>query len=87
MDNNIKDSYCAILEKISKTKSNFNKKSYKVNFIAVSKSQPVSKIDQVLDLGHRSFGENRVQEAALKWINLKKALLPFIFLPYYNFIQ
>ena len=72
MDNNIKDSYCAILEKISKTKSNFNKKSYKVNFIAVSKSQPVSKIDQVLDLGHRSFGENRVQEAALKWINLKK---------------
>ena len=33
-----------------------------VNIIAVSKVQPISKIVEVLEKGHRTFGENRVQE-------------------------
>jgi len=35
--------------------------------IAVSKKQPVPKIEEALEAGHRHFGENRIQEAAEKW--------------------
>lgn len=38
-----------------------------VKLIAVSKVQPNERVAQVLDQGHRLFGENRVQEAAEKW--------------------
>lgn len=38
-----------------------------VKLIAVSKVQPLERIEAVLDAGHRLFGENRVQEAAGKW--------------------
>lgn len=35
--------------------------------IAVSKVQPNSRVQAILEQGHRVFGENRVQEAAGKW--------------------
>lgn len=35
--------------------------------VAVSKVQPLERIEAVLAAGHRRFGENRVQEAAGKW--------------------
>jgi len=35
--------------------------------VAISKLQPLDRIDAVLAQGHRVFGENRVQEAAGKW--------------------
>ncbi|MEO1452658.1 MAG: YggS family pyridoxal phosphate-dependent enzyme [Pseudomonadota bacterium] len=35
--------------------------------IAISKVQPLDRVDAVLSQGHRIFGENRVQEAAGKW--------------------
>ena len=38
-----------------------------VTLIAVSKVQPNQRVEAVLDAGHRTFGENRVQEAAGKW--------------------
>ena len=38
-----------------------------VALIAVSKKQPDDRVDAVLQQGHRSFGENRVQEAQGKW--------------------
>lgn len=38
-----------------------------ITLIAVSKVQPLERIEAVLDEGHRVFGENRVQEAAGKW--------------------
>ncbi|QFU09925.1 hypothetical protein PARPLA_00512 [Rhodobacteraceae bacterium THAF1] len=38
-----------------------------VTLIAVSKKQPDARVAAVLDEGHRSFGENRVQEADGKW--------------------
>ena len=38
-----------------------------VKLIAVSKVQPLERVETVLDQGHRCFGENRVQEAASKW--------------------
>lgn len=38
-----------------------------VGLIAVSKVQPLERIESVLNQGHRVFGENKVQEAAGKW--------------------
>ena len=38
-----------------------------VTLIAVSKVQPLERVEAVLVEGHRSFGENRVQEAESKW--------------------
>ncbi|OSP55094.1 YggS family pyridoxal phosphate-dependent enzyme [Pseudoruegeria sp. SK021] len=40
--------------------------------IAVSKVQPLDRVVAVLDQGHRLFGENRVQEAAGKWPELRE---------------
>jgi len=38
-----------------------------VTLIAVSKVQPNERVAEVLNQGHRVFGENKVQEAASKW--------------------
>ena len=43
----------------------------RVKLIAVSKVQPNSRIESVLDQGHRVFGENRIQEAQSKWPDFK----------------
>ena len=41
--------------------------------IAVSKVQPAQGVRAVLDAGHRTFGENRVQEARDRWTPLREA--------------
>ncbi len=47
--------------------------SYTVpKIIAVSKTHGKDKIVDLINAGHRIFGENRVQEAASKWPELKK---------------
>lgn len=46
-------------------------RSDQVNLVAVSKVQPLERVISVLDEGHRLFGENRVQEAAGKWPELR----------------
>ncbi|MEM1268360.1 MAG: YggS family pyridoxal phosphate-dependent enzyme, partial [Pseudomonadota bacterium] len=38
-----------------------------VHLIAVSKVQPLERVEAVLDAGHRIYGENKVQEAEGKW--------------------
>ncbi len=43
-----------------------------VHLIAVSKVQPLERVEAVLDEGHRIFGENRVQEAAGKWPDFRE---------------
>lgn len=43
-----------------------------VHLIAVSKVQPLERVEAVLTEGHRVFGENRVQEALGKWPDLKE---------------
>ncbi|SMH43566.1 YggS family pyridoxal phosphate-dependent enzyme [Maritimibacter sp. HL-12] len=40
--------------------------------IAVSKVQPIERVIAVLEEGHRLFGENKVQEAAGKWPELRE---------------
>lgn len=43
-----------------------------VAVIAIGKKQPLARIEAALAAGHRIFGENRVQEAAAKWPQLKE---------------
>lgn len=38
-----------------------------VTLVAVSKQQPDERIDAMLAAGQRVFGENRVQEARVRW--------------------
>ena len=42
-----------------------------VTLIAVSKTQPVERIEPLIAAGQRHFGENRVQEAQGKWPQLR----------------
>jgi len=42
-----------------------------ITLIAVSKVQPLERVESVLESGHRVFGENKVQEAAGKWPDLR----------------
>ena len=60
-----------ILKKIKEAEINFARPVGSTKLIAVSKVQPIERVIQVLDQGHRSFGENRIQEAHSKWPNLK----------------
>ena len=42
-----------------------------ITLVAVSKSQPDTRVRAALEAGHRVFGENRVQEALGKWPGFK----------------
>lgn len=44
-----------------------------ISLIAVSKVQPNERVEAVLKTGHKTFGENRVQEAQGKWPNFQQA--------------
>lgn len=46
--------------------------NYSPKVIAVSKTFDKDDILPLLEFGHQEFGENKVQEAQLKWIELKK---------------
>ena len=58
---------------INKIKEIIDKKQLKTipQIIAVSKSHPFSAIVPLLEVGHSHFGENKVQEAEMKWSNEK----------------
>lgn len=43
-----------------------------VTLVAVSKNRSISEIETLIDAGQRHFGENRVQEAAAKWPELRR---------------
>ena len=60
-------SLAEIKKLINKAEVNSSGPVGRVKLIAVSKVQPNSRIESVLDQGHRVFGENRIQEAQSKW--------------------
>ncbi len=63
-----------IIERFNKIKSNILalKPTKQVNIIAVSKTFPLDHIKPLIDYGHTHFGENKVQEAKVKWAEVKK---------------
>lgn len=60
-------------ERLAKIRHEVAGLSARVELIAVSKTFPATAITPVLAAGHRVFGENRVQEAAEKWPDLKSS--------------
>ncbi|RDC71339.1 YggS family pyridoxal phosphate-dependent enzyme [Rhodovulum sp. 12E13] len=56
-----------IREKIAAAERKAGRPEGSVTLVAVSKVQPLERIEAVLDAGHRVFGENKVQEAQGKW--------------------
>lgn len=56
-----------IQDRIAKAEAVAGRTAGSVKLIAVSKKQPDARVLEVLEEGHRCFGENRVQEAAGKW--------------------
>ena len=64
----------SIVESFKKINSNILRLDLKknVNIIAVSKTFSIDRIKPLIDFGHNHFGENKVQEAATKWSEVKK---------------
>ena len=58
----------------NKVKEVVDEKQLKITpqIIAVTKSFPLNKITPLLEIGHIHYGENKIQEAESKWINVKK---------------
>lgn len=56
-----------IKTRIAKAEHKAGRAPGSVTLIAVSKVQPLERVEAVLEEGQRIFGENRVQEAAGKW--------------------
>jgi PLP dependent protein len=63
-----------IIERFDKIKSNILllKPIKVVNIIAVSKTFTLEHINPLINYGHNHFGENKVQEAVIKWSEIKK---------------
>ena len=59
-----------ILNNYSKILNSVKILSENVKLIVVTKNQDINKINFIISKGHEHFGENRVQEAFLKWKNL-----------------
>ncbi len=60
-----------VTERLARAEAQAGRETGSTRLIAVSKVQPLPRIEAVLRDGHRIFGENRVQEAAGKWPELQ----------------
>ena len=66
-----------ILDKLNQVKNKVNeivsKKQLKTNpkIIVVTKTFLINKIIPLIEYGHIHYGENKIQEAENKWINIK----------------
>lgn len=56
-----------IIKRIEAAEAKAGRSVGSTKLIAVSKVQPNERVRAILEQGHRTFGENRVQEAADKW--------------------
>ena len=60
-----------IRERLRRAEAKAGRAAGSVSLIAVSKVQPEARVRPVLEAGHRTFGENRVQEAQGRWTPLR----------------
>ena len=75
--NKILTNYQGILKQIDACKNKYQNDYKPPELIAVSKKFSKEKIQILLDVGHNIFGENKVQEAESKWINIRKESIYF----------
>lgn len=62
-----------IRHRVERARRRFGPPPDQVELVAVSKTFPADEIVPFLDAGQRVFGENRVQEAAAKWPQLRQS--------------
>tara|TARA_B100001142_G_scaffold249513_1_gene249512 strand:- start:90 stop:752 length:663 start_codon:yes stop_codon:yes gene_type:complete len=68
----ISDQYHRVQDAIDKKLSSLSRDRSDIELIVVSKKQSKEKITELLECGHRSFGENQIQEIELKWLAIKE---------------
>jgi len=68
----IRKNLFAVRNEIIRTKVDAGSPSSAVSIIGVSKEQPEERIEAALEAGLRIFGENRVQEAEIRWHTRRK---------------
>ncbi len=59
-----------LIQNFLRIKNQISDLNPKTRLIAVSKGQSIDKIKLLIDSGHFDFGENKVQEAILKWTDI-----------------
>ena len=70
--NKILSNYNEILKQIRSCRNKLNGTYCEPELIAVSKKFPKEIIQILVNKGHKTFGENKVQEAQSKWVDLKE---------------
>ncbi|MDQ0313741.1 YggS family pyridoxal phosphate-dependent enzyme [Amorphus orientalis] len=73
MSETVSERLTAIKGKVARAERRAGRPAGSVSLIAVSKTFPAEAAAEVIDAGHRIFGENRVQEAKAKWPALQEA--------------
>ncbi len=71
-NNNIITALGDVKFNIDKAANDVKRHGGNINLIAVSKNFPTSDIEIALNAGQRVFGENKIQEAAKKWPELRQ---------------
>jgi pyridoxal phosphate enzyme (YggS family) len=71
----IKDRYQLVLDEIKRNCLLVSRDQASVTLIAVSKTQPIENVRKLYDLGHRHFGESRLQELIVKSETLPKDIV------------
>ena len=66
------NNYKNFIQNLENTAQRANRNIEDIDLIAVSKKKPAQDIQNVIDEGHTSFGENQIQEIERKWPDLKK---------------
>ena len=61
-----------IKARVNKAAAVAGRNADEISLIAVSKVQPNERVQAVLETGHKTFGENRVQEALGKWLDFQQ---------------
>ena len=74
MMHSIGDSYQKTKSQIEIAANKAGKKFSEIEFIAVSKTWPIEVISELVDCGHKVFGENKVQEIETKVPNMSSSL-------------
>ena len=64
------DSYQETKSRFEVAASMAGRKSEDIELIAVSKTWPIEMISDLVNCGHKIFGENKVQEANEKWTDI-----------------
>ena len=74
------DNYKKVIENIKSTCKELNRNYKSINVVAVSKQQNINKIRSLAAIGHKSFGENRLNETSEKWTDLDRKIAQLHFI-------